>query len=79
MSQSKFFPASKATKPNVDLFAKKFDCIPTKDLRINGNWNSNVGRSLQLILNKCSGSDICKSEEEIEKFMQGAFVMVLYN
>ena len=79
MSQSKFFPAVKTTKPIVDLYAKKFDCIPERDKRIRSDWNSNLGRSLHIVFNKCSDSDICKSDEEIEKFIQGTFVMVLYN
>ena len=69
----------KATKDVVDLYANKFDCVPEKDLRISGDWNSNSGKSLYAVFNKCSGSDDCKSEEEIEEFLRGAYVMVLYN
>jgi hypothetical protein len=63
--KSNFFPVVKNNKLDRDTYNKKLLCIDPQDMRINGDFNSDEARMLQISLIKCHGHDYCKSEEEI--------------
>ena len=54
-------------------------CINKEDMRINGDWDSNSARLIDLKLAKCHGHSYCKTDEEITDFMKDKFLLLLYN
>ena len=54
-------------------------CLDDKDLSIYGDFTSAHASQLNVDLVKCEGKDHCKSEEEVEAFFKGKFIIMLYN
>ena len=63
----------------VMLYRKKFRCIDEKDRFISGNFNTKSASQIRVYLNKCQGKDYCKTEEEINKFIKGKYLIVYVN
>ena len=63
----------------VKLFRKKFRCIDEKDRFISGNYNTANASIIRATLNKCQGRDYCKTDDEINEFMIGKFLIMYVN
>ena len=48
-------------------------------MELYGDWNSEKARKISVILEKCTGEMHCKSEEEIDEFMRGKYLLLLNN
>ena len=50
-----------------------------KDRFISGNFNTVNASQIRVKLNKCQGKDYCKSEEEINEFFRGKYIISFVN
>ena len=63
----------------VKLYQKKFQCLDEKDRFISGNFNTGNASQIRVYLNRCQGKDYCKTDEEINEFVRGKFLIVYAN
>ena len=63
----------------VKLYQKKFQCLDEKDRFISGNFNTGNASQIRVYLNRCQGKDYCKTDEEINEFIRGKFLIVYVN
>ena len=63
----------------VKLYQKKFRCIEEKDRYISGNFNTVNASQIRVYLNKCQDKDYCKTDEEINDFIRGKYLIVYVN
>ena len=54
-------------------------CLDEGDLSIYGDFTSAYASQLNIDLVKCKGQAHCKSEEEVEAFFKGKYIILLYN
>ena len=59
--------------------SKNFRCIDEKDRFISGNYNTVNASYIEVELNRCKGKDYCKTDEEINEFIRGKYLMVYMN
>ena len=50
-----------------------------EDLELYGNWNTEKARTIQVVLRRCEGEAYCKTDEEIDDFLRGNFLLLLNN
>ena len=76
---SRFFEAHKNAIGDISYYSKKFKCITDPNLRIQGDYNSAITRSLVILFEKCQqkeDSDIeCKPDAEIKEWLQRKFIV----
>ena len=55
-------------------------CLKPEDMYIYGDYDTSVGRMLQVFLERCTDPvNNCKSEQEIDDFIMGKFLVLLTN
>ena len=63
----------------VSLYRKKFRCLDEKDRFISGNFNTINASQIRVYLTKCQDKDYCKTDEEINEFVRGKYLVVYVN
>ena len=63
----------------VKLYRKKFQCLDEKERFISGNFNTANGSQIRVRLNKCLDKDYCKTNDEINDFLKGRYLVVYTN
>ena len=48
-------------------------------MTINGDFNTDTARLIQIQLKKCVGHDYCKTDDEMREFFRNKWMMFLYN
>ena len=76
---SRIMPVHETSTAYVNLYKEKFICLNQEDLKIYGTFSSKKAQVFRASLNRCSGKDFCKSEEEINEFMKDKYLLVLTN
>ena len=79
---SLFFPLHKNSVNDVEFNYKKFKCLDEEYIRIQGDYNSGMTRSFVIQFEKCDQEKydgVCKSDEEIEKWMRRKFILSYSN
>ena len=71
---------------NIAYYHKKFKCIKTDNLAVQGDFNSWQAQSLTLLFEKCDQSKqkegsgvICKSDKVIKEWLQRKFIVTMTN
>ena len=77
--QARFMPIHKASKSALKQYKDGFLCIEDEQLELYGDWNSDSARTIQISLERCSREAYCKSDEEIDQFLKGTYLMLLNN
>ena len=77
-SGQEFHPMHQNAKKYVGYYQKKFLCAKKEEMHINGDFNSDEARLINIQLIKCKGTD-CASPEEIETFFRGKYLLFFYN
>ena len=72
-------PVHKASKAALELNKDGFICIEEEQLELYGDWNSEKARTIQISLKRCSGQAYCKTDEEIDQFLKGKYLLLLNN
>ena len=55
-------------------------CVSSAEtLEIFGDFNAPSGKTVGVLIQKCTGHEYCASEEQIEDYMQGKFLIVQVN
>ena len=76
---SKFMPIHETATAYVILFKNKFMCLEQKDLEIYGNFNAKKAKILRAYLDRCHDKEYCKTEKEIDKYMEDKYLLILRN
>ena len=59
---------------------KSLSClVDLSDLRLKGSTNEVEGRVITVTVKTCSGHDYCRSEEEINNFVDNHSLQMFYN
>ena len=61
------------------LEKQNYLCIDEADLWIQGHFGSDFGRILKVEVMRCSGSDKCASEQEIDQYFKNFPLLVAMN
>ena len=77
-SSHQFYPLHENSRDHVNLFQKKFICFSKEDMRIQGDYNTEKTRQLNIQLKKCRGTG-CKNDTEITQYFRNKFIMLIYN
>lgn len=72
-------PIHKASKSALELNKDGFICIEDEQLELYGDFNSDKARTIQISLKRCSGEAYCKTDEEIDQFLKGKYLLLLNN
>ena len=72
-------PVHKASKAALEWNKDGFICIDDDQLELFGDWNSEKARTIQISLKRCTGEAYCKNDEEIDHFLKGKYLLLLYN
>ena len=80
---SRFFEIYPNNLKDVQTYKKKLYCTDEK-LKLQGDYNSERARRIELYFEKCSNQNVlpqgtCHSEQEITKYLQRKFIIVLQN
>ena len=82
---SSIYPIFESSKKEVQTWKKKFKCIPREDLIIWGDYNSAKAQQISVKFEMCDDTKerfkgvTCKEKEEIQKWLQRKFIILLYN
>ena len=77
-----FYPLHKNSVNDLTYYNKKFKCINSEFVRMQGDYNSAVTRSIVIEFEKCNqeGRDRpCKSNEEILRWLRRKFILTYAN
>ena len=83
--KSAFYPIRADSKQTIEKYWKKFVCIDKEDMSLNGAFNSENARQMNIQIVRCSNEDEqetgikCKEKEEITTFMKQKYLYMLYN
>ena len=72
-------PLHKGARNTVDRKQKTFLCIKEEDLEIYGDFNSEQGQLIRILLLRCTGQTYCKSDKEINSFFKDKEFLMLSN
>ena len=78
-NHSSFQPIHETSTAYVNLYKHKFVCLDQEDLEIQGTFSSKKAKLLRATLNRCSGHDYCKSQEEINEYLENKYLLLLIN
>ena len=81
---AKFYPVSDLSEINLQEYAGRFKCLtnPSRDLKINGNYDTVQASNLLVAFEKCNNqtsSVPCKSPAEIQEFLKFKYMIGLWN
>ena len=60
-------------------YRKKFKCIDPQDMVIWGDFNSKQSQQIRIEFEMCVDDPICESKENIQKWLQNKYIVLLYN
>ena len=78
-TNAEFKPLHIASVSQVTKYRKKFLCAKKEDMYINGTYNSNQARLINIQLARCLDQDYCKPDMEITEALRNKFLLVLQN
>ena len=83
LDQSRFYPAHLRSEWSLGAYWKKLRCYDD-EIYVAGDYQSDRAAGLQISIDKCDnstdeGSVVCKSDEEIQKYLARKFLLTLNN
>ena len=72
-------PIHERSRSHLELNKDGFICPDRDALELNGDWDSEKARTIQINLKKCQGYEYCKTDEQITQFMKGKYLLLLSN
>ena len=82
-TNSTFYPISKLSSIDVKAYIGRFKCLDEPEkLVLRGNYDTQVASNLMVVFDKCNNVTTegqCKSEEEIQAFMEYKYLMSIVN
>lgn len=76
---NKFMPIHETNADYLRLYKKKFLCVDPTDLEIWGTYDSKKAKRLKIKLSRCEGKAYCKTDGEIDDFLNGKYLLLLKN
>ena len=78
-NHTNFMPIHESSTAYVNLYKHKLLCLNQEDLEIQGTFSSKKAKILRATLKRCYGHDYCKSEEEINEYLEDKYLIILIN
>ena len=74
-----FLPIQEKSVDWFETISKKLLCLSKEELHINGAFDSDSARQINIQLKKCHDRPDCKSDSQIKEYFAGKFLALLYN
>ena len=76
---AEFLPVLNDNLKQIKKNRKRFLCAKKDEMKIQGTYNTDSGRLIEIELVKCADSSDCKSAEEIDEFFRKKHLVLLQN
>lgn len=80
---STFYPVTKLSEAHLNSYRGRFKCLDhPEQLNLSGNYQSSDASNLMVVFDKCNNATsavTCKSEAEINEFMQFKYWAAMWN
>ena len=63
----------------VQLYKKKFKCIPNDSVALWGDYNSARTQQLEISFQMCQDDPECKTEAEVREWLKRKYILLLFN
>ena len=63
----------------MQRYRRKFKCIKPEDTVVWGDYNSEPAMQISIKFKMCEGKAVCRSREEIRKWLSGKYIVILFN
>ena len=82
---SSIYPIFESQKKEIELWKKKFKCIPREDLIVWGDYNSVKAQQIAINFEMCDNTKerfagvACETKEAIQEWLRRKFIVVVFN
>ena len=76
---SSIFPIFGGSQNIINIKKKQFKCVSSEDLVIWGDYNSDKAQQINVKFKMCEGHSYCEKKEDIQKWLQRKFIILVYN
>lgn len=82
---SSIYPIFESSKKEVEMWKKKFKCIPREDLIIWGDYNSAKAQQISIKFEMCDNTKerfagvACEEKAAIQEWLRRKFIVIIFN